>query len=286
MAAPERLVFDLGWLGRPGLIGAWRDGDLLVDCGPSTCLDALLSACGEWRPKALLLTHIHFDHAGAAGELTRRWPDLEVFVHRRGARHLAAPERLEASARRVFGTDFDRRFGPMRPVPSENIRPLDGGETVHGMVAEATPGHAKHHLAYFSEDGSAYAGDVAGVRLGVEEPVLLPAPPPDIDLDQWDASLRLIAARQPQRLLLPHFGEFDDPDSHLDAVRGELIRQRELAGWDSGERYEEAMREALARSVPEEHRADYELVVPLDQNHLGLRRWSESSSQTASASAT
>jgi glyoxylase-like metal-dependent hydrolase (beta-lactamase superfamily II) len=273
MAEREPLVFDLGWLGRPGLIGAWRSGDLLVDCGPSTCLEALLAACGEWRPKALLLTHIHFDHAGAAGQLTARWPDLEVWVHRRGARHLAAPERLEASARRVFGEDFDRRFGPMRPVPAENIHPLDGGETVHGMVAEATPGHAKHHLAFFAEDGSAYAGDVAGVRLGIGEPVQLPAPPPDIDLDGWDASLRLIAERRPERLLLPHFGEFDDPDSHLDAVRGELVRQRELAGYESAARYVTEMRDHIARSAAAERRDDYELVVPLEQNHVGLRRW-------------
>src|SRR5579862_7343734 len=109
MSAPVPAIIDLHWLGRAGLIGAWRVGDVLVDCGPATTLDALLAAIGSWQPRALLLTHIHFDHGGAAGALVERWPDLEVVVHERGARHLIAPERLEASARRVFGDDFDRR---------------------------------------------------------------------------------------------------------------------------------------------------------------------------------
>jgi glyoxylase-like metal-dependent hydrolase (beta-lactamase superfamily II) len=269
---PEPIVLDLDWLDRPGLIGAWRVGDLLVDCGPQTSLPTLLDAFGDWRPKAILLTHIHFDHAGATGELVARWPDLEVWVHRVGARHLAAPERLENSARRVFGDDFDRRFGPMRAVPVENIHALDGGESVHGMIAEATPGHAKHHIAYFAEDGAVFTGDVAGVRLDVGEPVLLPTPPPDIDIEAWSASLDLIASRRPTRFFLPHFGSYDDPDRHIDAARRELANQRELAARLSSDAYVAHMRDELAKRFAAGREADYELVVPLEQNLVGLQR--------------
>ena len=85
---------------------------MLVDCGPVTCQPALLEGMGDWRPSALLLTHIHFDHAGGAGALVERWPDMPVYVHRRGARHLVDPSRLLASARRVFGDELDHLFGP------------------------------------------------------------------------------------------------------------------------------------------------------------------------------
>ena len=118
---------------RPGCIAAWRIRDNLIDCGPTTTLPQLLRALGGWRPKRLILTHIHFDHAGAAGALAQEWPELEVYVHRRGARHMASPERLEASARRVFGDEFDARFGGLVPIPEQRLHPLDGGETIDGL---------------------------------------------------------------------------------------------------------------------------------------------------------
>ena len=171
-------VIDLRWMGRANCIAAWRADEVLVDCGPSTTVDTLVDALGERRPRALLLTHIHFDHAGGAGVLVRRWPDLEVWVHRRGARHLAALERLEASARRVFGESFDERFGPLTPIPERNLHPLDGGESVHGFDVLETPGHANHHVAYLDEAGGrAFVGDVAAARLIERGPVPSDAAP-------------------------------------------------------------------------------------------------------------
>jgi glyoxylase-like metal-dependent hydrolase (beta-lactamase superfamily II) len=283
-AAP--LLIDLRWLGRPGRIAAWRVGDVLIDCGPRTCLEQLLAACGDWRPRALLLTHIHFDHAGAAGELVARWPDLEVWVHRRGARHMVAPERLEASARRVFGAAFDERFGPLTPVPEANIRALDGGERVHGFAALDTPGHASHHLAFLrAEDGWAFPGDVAGVRLVRDGPVLLPTPPPDVDLERWAASVDAVVRREPERLALPHFGVVEDPARFLDEARAAIARQRDLAlgGGAGGEtHYVATLRAELGRSLSAAALADYEIVVPLDQNFVGLQRWATKRRELAS----
>jgi glyoxylase-like metal-dependent hydrolase (beta-lactamase superfamily II) len=164
-ASDEPIAIDLHWMGRSNCIAAWRVGEVLVDCGPSTTVTRLLAELGDWRPRALLLTHVHFDHAGAAGTLARRWPDLEIWVHRRGARHLAAPERLEASARRVFGPEFDKRFGILEPVPSMNLHALDGGELTRGFQVLDTPGHASHHLTFIDRSGWAFVGDVSGVRL-------------------------------------------------------------------------------------------------------------------------
>ena len=166
---------DVAWLGRPGCIAVWRVGDNLIDCGPTTALPGLLEALGDWRPRRLILTHIHFDHAGAAGVLAQRWPDLEVYVHRRGAHHMASPERLESSARRVFGEAFDALFGTLQPIPEQRLHPLDGGETIGGLQIAYTPGHASHHVCMLDESGFAFVGDVAGVRLEAGEPVFAPS---------------------------------------------------------------------------------------------------------------
>jgi glyoxylase-like metal-dependent hydrolase (beta-lactamase superfamily II) len=274
-AQESSLVLDLQWMGRPRCIAAWRVGDVLVDCGPRTCLERLVEAMGDWRPRALLLTHIHFDHAGAAGALVRRWPELEVYVHRRGAKHLASPERLEASARRVFGDLFDERFGGLDPIPDANIHALDGGEEVLGFRSLYTPGHASHHLAFLHESGCAFVGDVAGARLVDDGPVLLPLPPPDIDLELWSASVDGVAAWRPDTLALPHFGRVLDPDAHLSAVREELSRTREFVRARTTQaEYVRAVREQLASLAPAVA-GDYELVVPLDQSFVGLQRWAD-----------
>ena len=117
-------------LGRARVIGCWQVDDILIDPGPTSCLPVLLDALGDQRPSALLLTHIHFDHAGAAGSLVERWPDLRVYVHERGAKHMMDPTRLYNSARRLYGDDMERLWGEMHPVPEENLEILSGGEVI------------------------------------------------------------------------------------------------------------------------------------------------------------
>lgn len=269
-------LIDLQWMGRANCIAAWLTGDVLVDCGPATTLDTLLDALGDRRPRALLLTHIHFDHAGAAGALVQRWPNLEVWVHRHGARHLAAPERLEASARRVFGDAFDERFGSLTPIPERNVRPLDGGESVYGYRALDTPGHASHHIAYVDEaTGRAFVGDVAATRLFDGGPVLPATPPPDIDIDIWLDSLRVLITREPTWLGLPHFGPVREPMEHLEAAMEAIRRHAELARSLDCDTYVRTVRDELSASVEPDAVAAHTLTVDLPQNYTGLRRWIE-----------
>jgi glyoxylase-like metal-dependent hydrolase (beta-lactamase superfamily II) len=270
------VAVDVEWLGRPGCVAVWRIRDTLIDCGPTTALPGLLAALGDWRPRRLILTHIHFDHAGAAGSLARRWPDLEVYVHRRGAHHMASPERLEASARRVFGTAFDALFGTLEPIPQPRLHPLDGGETVDGLQIAYTPGHASHHVSMLDESGWAFVGDVAGVRLEPGEPVFAPSPPPDIDIDRWLESVALVAGWQPTHLGITHYGVVDDPGPHLDAIADDLRHEAELirGGIDEDE-YVDHMKRLIVDGGAEARLDDYAVTVPLHQNYAGLRRWLE-----------
>jgi glyoxylase-like metal-dependent hydrolase (beta-lactamase superfamily II) len=265
---------DVRWLGRSGCIAVFRVRDTLIDCGPTTSLPGLLEALGDWRPRRLILTHIHFDHAGAAGVLAQRWPDLEVYVHRRGARHMASPERLEASARRVFGEAFDALFGTLEPIPEQRLHVLDGGETIDGLRIAYTPGHASHHICVLDESGWAFVGDVAGVRLAPIDSVFAPSPPPDIDIDLWLQSVAVVAEWQPTRLGITHFGVYDDPAPHLAAIAEDLRHEAELIRGGIGEDdYVEHMTAMMIDGGGEPRLADYAVTVPLHQNYAGLRRW-------------
>jgi glyoxylase-like metal-dependent hydrolase (beta-lactamase superfamily II) len=218
-------VIDVLHLGNERVIGCWEHEGVLIDPGPESCMDTLLEAIGHERPAALLLTHIHFDHAGAAGALVERWPDLPVYVHRRGARHLADPERLVSSATRIYGEEGMRTlWGRVVPVPEANLHALDGGETVLGDYrVEYTPGHASHHVCYLHEPtGMALVGDVGGVRIDPVDMVIAPTPPPDIDVEAWDRALDVLRGWAPERLGLTHFGPVDDVARQLDEVHEAL----------------------------------------------------------------
>ena len=267
--------FDVLHRGREKVIACFQVGGVLVDPGPQSCEDTLLAALGGERPEALLLTHIHFDHAGAAGALVRRWPDLDVYVHERGAPHLARPERLVASAARLYGGEDGLRetWGEVVPVPEERIRVLRGGESVLGFRVEYTPGHASHHVSYLHEDsGVAFVGDMAGVRIPPYDLTLAPTPPPDIDVDAWERSLATIAAWEPSTLALTHFGTADDPPAQLAAVRDALRWQAELAASHDMDGFMAALHERVAEHAPQEIAAT-EQAAPLDHLFLGLDRW-------------
>jgi glyoxylase-like metal-dependent hydrolase (beta-lactamase superfamily II) len=223
-------LIDVKHLGRDRVIGSWLVDGYLIDPGPESSVETVLAELGDERPRALLLTHIHFDHAGASGALVERWPDLPVYVHERGAPHMADPSRLVASARQIWGEDFDRLWGQVIPVPEENLHVLSGGETVEGFDVEYVPGHAKHHVAYFHrQSGHAYVGDMAGVRIPPSNVTRAPTPPPDIDVEAWLDSVDRIEARNPTAVVLAHFGRVDDVEGQLAAVRQALLFQAEVA---------------------------------------------------------
>ncbi len=259
--------------GQAKVIACFEVDGILVDPGPQSCEETLLAALGGERPRALLLTHIHFDHAGAAGSLVRRWPDLDVYVHERGAPHMAHPEKLVASAARLYGGEDGLRetWGEVVPVPEERLKVLTGGEEVLGFQVKYTPGHASHHVCYF-RDGVAFVGDMAGVRVPPYDLTLAPTPPPDIDVEAWERSLDAIAEWEPDTLALTHFGTSDDPPAQLAAVRDALRFQADLAASGDQAAFEAAMHERIAREAPDEVAAA-ELAAPLDHLFLGLDRW-------------
>jgi len=264
-------------LGRPHVIGCWEVDGMLVDPGPQSSTETLLAAIGDERPRALLLTHIHLDHAAATGALVRRWPDLEVYVHERGAPHLVDPSKLLASAERLYGDQMERLWGEIVPVPEGNVKPLAGGEDVLGMRVAYTPGHASHHVCYFHEEsGTAFVGDVAGVRILPAELIVPPTPPPDIDIEGWIESIAVVESWRPERLALTHFGAVDEPVEHLVRVRERLHEEAELARELSEGDYEQRHRARVAESTDPETAAELIQCVPPEYQWRGLDRyWSK-----------
>jgi glyoxylase-like metal-dependent hydrolase (beta-lactamase superfamily II) len=270
---------DLLHLGRERVIGSYvletGDGPAVFDCGPATCASTLKRhlaelglALGDVRH--LLLSHIHLDHAGAAGVLVREHPGLQVHVSPVGAPHLIDPSRLEASARRLYGDDFDRLWGELAPVPDANVRIATG--RVLGLDCFPTPGHASHHVAYLTPDGTLLAGDATGVRIQPAETVLPPTPPPDVDVEAWQRTLDEIPRRQPQRLALVHFGVAGDVERHVAALRRLLD---EWAALVRGGATEEEFVRAAAAGIDPADRDVYEQAMPLEQSYAGLRRWAD-----------
>jgi glyoxylase-like metal-dependent hydrolase (beta-lactamase superfamily II) len=271
-------LIDLNFGASPQAIGVYLvdtdDGPALFDCGPASTLDALdagLAADGLRLTdvKHLLLSHIHLDHAGAAGSLVRRHPELTVWVSPVGRPHLIDPSRLERSARRHYGEMFDPLWGELAPVPEENVRVADGD--VLGWEAFPTPGHASHHVSYL-RDGTLLAGDAAGVRMPGASYVLPVCPPPDITVEGWHETIAEIRRREPARLALIHFGVHEDVTAHLDRLEWELDR------W--AERVRDGMTEgdfvAAGRADAGDDADLYERVAPLWQSYLGMKRYWDS----------
>jgi glyoxylase-like metal-dependent hydrolase (beta-lactamase superfamily II) len=268
-------AIDVMHLGRPHVIGCWQVGEALVDPGPESSLETLLEALGEERPRALLLTHIHLDHAAATGALVRRWPDLEVYVHERGAPHLVDPSRLLASAERLYGEQMERLWGEIVPVPEANVAALAGGEAVLGMRVAYTPGHASHHVCYLHEEsGTAFVGDVAAVSIPGVDLIVPPTPPPDIDIEAWQDSTRTVEAWRPERLALTHFGAIDDPPPHLARVRERLSEEAQLARELDENAYEAHHRNRVKESSATQDAAEQMVqCVPPQYQWRGLNRY-------------
>ncbi len=264
---------DLRHGGAERVIGSYlldtEDGPAIFDCGPTTCMEALkegLRSRGlELRDvRHLLLSHIHLDHAGAAGVLVREHPELQVHVSAIGAPHLVDPSRLEASARRLYGDAFDDLWGELAPVPEENVHAVGG--RVLGLECFPTPGHASHHVSYLDDAGTLYAGDAAGVRIQPHSTVLPPTPPPEFDLETWLHTLDEIERRAPARLALVHFGVAEDVERHLVELRRRLEEWVRLEGVSEGE-----FAEIVGKDVDE----SYERAMPFWQSYAGLKRYWE-----------
>jgi glyoxylase-like metal-dependent hydrolase (beta-lactamase superfamily II) len=249
-------------------------GPALFDCGPSPRIGTLKEGLGARGleledVRHLLLSHIHLDHAGAAGVLVREHPALQVHVSEIGAPHLVDPARLEASARRLYGDTFDTLWGELAPVPRQNVKVV--GDRVLGLDCFPSPGHASHHVCYLGKEGTLYAGDAAGVRIQPHSTVLPPTPPPEFDLDAWQRTLDEIERHAPARLALIHFGIATDVPRHLDELR------RRLADWvartEAGvteEEFGQSVRADVDSGLEE-----YERAMPFWQSYAGLQRYWE-----------
>ncbi|HEX7117764.1 MAG TPA: MBL fold metallo-hydrolase [Longimicrobiales bacterium] len=295
IAAATRLI-DLRFQGHASYIATVLlesdAGPALIDPGPASTVARLREALAEVGlavrdVRALLLTHIHLDHAGATGVLVRENPALRVFVHERGAPHLVDPSKLLASARRLYGQAMESLWGEFAAVPDANLTVLAGGERVEvaGRTLDVayTPGHAAHHVSYLdTETGIAYVGDTAGIRVNGLPFALPPAPPPDIDLEAWTESLARIRAWAPARLFVTHFGPVDDVAAHLD------VFERRLSAWaaavraslaepgsddEKARRFLGRAREEMRRHLPEAAVRAYETGGGIEATWYGLARY-------------
>ena len=288
-------ALDVNWVDHPHSIGAAlleSEGHRsVVDPGPTSTLPTLRTRLAEQGLgvadlDAILLTHIHLDHAGASGSLVQEKPSLPVYVHKNGAPHMSDPSKLIASAARLWGEQLEFLFGAMVPVPQDNLRILEGGETLEfgarKLEVVYTPGHASHHVSYFDQmDGVAFVGDTTGVRID-DGPYILPAtPPPDIDLGIWDESFREITARKPKRLFLTHYGFVADPLAHVATFRERLHRWMEATDKILRESADDAvaLQQFLAyahadigKFLPAEEMEHYAFTAGLDLSFAGLAR--------------
>jgi glyoxylase-like metal-dependent hydrolase (beta-lactamase superfamily II) len=267
-------AIDVMHLGRDRVICAYELDGLVIDPGPASCAETLVRALGDVEPRGLLLTHIHLDHGGAAGVLARRYPDLQVYVHTRGAPHLVDPSKLLESAARLYGDDMERLWGEVAPVPEERVRPLSGGEIVEGFRVAATPGHASHHVCYLHEDtGEAYVGDVAGVRIPPAEHTLAPTPPPDIDLEAWLDSLHTVASWNPTALCLTHFGPVTHVEDQLHRLRTSLLGNADAARGEGEEEFVRRIHGELRDATDPETAKRFVQAAPPEQLWQGLERY-------------
>ena len=276
---PPYVTIDVNWMGRPKSIAAVlvQSGGVnaLIDPGPTSTIETLRAEMNRHGVSvedlhAILLTHIHLDHAGAVGALVKENPKLEVYVHEFGAIHMADPSKLLASAGRLYGAEMDRLYGSVLPVPKENLCALKGGETVavgkRDFEILYTPGHASHHLTFWdAQERIAFVGDTGGITVEGDTFIMPATPPPDIDLEIWNRSLDAVAALRPAKLFLTHFGYSNEPATHIARYRKKLQDWSDLVKnlLASGKSEETAAQEFVDAVAGETKHA----VSPIEADH-------------------
>jgi glyoxylase-like metal-dependent hydrolase (beta-lactamase superfamily II) len=238
MTEPTIHTIDLQFQGRKGTIAAYLvphvKGAILIEAGPGSTIPALLDGMKRLGYELsditdVFLTHIHLDHAGASGWLSQQ--GCQIHVHEKGAPHLINPEKLLASAGRLYGDMMDTLWGEFLPVKLDKITIMHDEEQVSiadlKIRALDVPGHASHHLAYLIGN-ACFSGDIAGIRLNSRKYLRLPMPPPDLNIEQWRASIQHIQEYNPTRIVPTHFGVYSDASWHLNAVLEELT---EVDAW-------------------------------------------------------
>jgi glyoxylase-like metal-dependent hydrolase (beta-lactamase superfamily II) len=288
---------DLHFIGSPGIIATALihgvDGVAIVDPGPSTTLPVLERVLAErgfgWSDvRAILLTHIHLDHAASTGSILQRAPQAEVYVHERGAPHLVDPSKLLVSATRLYQDDMARLWGDVLPVPADRIHTIGEHTTFtvagHHVDAAWTPGHAWHHVSYFLPASAiAFVGDTAGICRPSGRIVIPPTPPPDIDLDAWRTSTERILAWNPRTLFLTHFGPQSTPRMHFQALWQQIdgwsqlvqasLAKEEMDDDARAEWFATAVMDDLARATSPDEAVSYAKAARFDFSWTGLARY-------------
>jgi glyoxylase-like metal-dependent hydrolase (beta-lactamase superfamily II) len=290
------------------LLGGWErvtagyliegPAPVLVETGSQSSVPALLKALAEHGVGAhdlagIAVTHIHLDHAGGVGDVTKVFPKAVIYVHPRGARHLADPSRLIASAATVYGDALDSLYGRLEPTPPDRVKAVDDGTEIgigggRSLSVVHSPGHAKHHMAlHDSQSGLLFVGDSVGVQLPGAGALRPATPPADFDLAQALDSLRRYSERRPSGLALAHYGLLpDEPGAALENA-GDILQ--EWAGvaagaWNAGLDVEEALRERFGPemdALPAAERQRIETLNGIHSNAEGLKQWLASSGRPA-----
>jgi glyoxylase-like metal-dependent hydrolase (beta-lactamase superfamily II) len=295
----EVFQIDTRMAGYDGITAAYlirSDRPCLVETGTAPSAPVVRDALAQLGIAAgdlatVVVTHIHLDHAGGAGDIAALYPGAQIVVHQRGARHLADPSRLMAGARLVYGDALDHFFGVLAPVPADRIVALEDTGTVdlgggRHLDSYYSPGHAKHHVGLVDSDtGDLYTGDAAGVYLPDTGDLRPATPPPDFDLETALASVARFAALRPTRLLFSHYGPVTEVTQTLDRSAEEIrlwveeTRRARAAGLDLDHAVAMVVERTRARYAAFGPDADPALAVKFDRisgdasNVSGIMHW-------------
>jgi glyoxylase-like metal-dependent hydrolase (beta-lactamase superfamily II) len=288
-------VLDTKHLGMGNAVGVFLILDSnefsLIETGPGSTLPVIKKAIADLGFDLgdlahVLVTHIHLDHAGGAGELARE-TGAKVYVHERGGPHLIDPSKLLSSAQRIYGDQMETLWGTIIPIPESQVTTLQGGEDLelshHQIKVIHTPGHASHHVSYLLDEDLLFTGDSAGICFEGSSVIRPALPPPEVDLEVWKQSIDAMLAAKPKRLMLTHFGEVKDAEGHLNKVlvRNQIWADEVLTGLRQNEDVPTltkrishlAVQELLADGASAEVIRKHQMTSNAEMTVMGLSRY-------------